>query len=64
MRGDLVKEALKVVRSERFVHARKLARKLGISTKSAGRVLHQLKEEGVLRLWVNRRGRFKVYVVE
>ena len=63
MKRDLVERALKVVRSEKFVHARKLARRLRISTKVAGHILKVLREKGVVDVWEDRRGRFKVYVV-
>jgi len=63
MRWELVEKALEVVRRERFVHARKLARRLGINTRSAGHILKVLRERGAITTWTDRRGRFKVYKV-
>ncbi|PUA33599.1 MAG: hypothetical protein B7O98_04060 [Zestosphaera tikiterensis] len=46
-----------------FINARKLARKLNVSSKVAGHVLKQLRREGYVELYNKRRGRFTIYKV-
>lgn len=47
-----------------FLNARKLARKLGVSRRKAAYILRRLAEAGVVEVWSDRRGRFKVYVIK
>jgi len=58
---DLVAKAVEVVERERFVHAKKLASRLGLSTKKAGELLSYLRRIGLIDLWIDRKGRRKVY---
>lgn len=56
-------ELFKVLKNNTFINARKLARKLGISSKEAGQLLKKLRDEGFVELYTDRVGRFKVYRV-
>ncbi len=49
--------------SNAFINARKLARKLNVSSKVAGHILKQLKKEGYVEPYNKRRGRFTIYKV-
>ncbi len=48
---DLYTLSLLVLRSEQFITAKKLAKVLGVSTKTAGKILAALEREGVVEKW-------------
>ncbi|MEM1710563.1 MAG: HTH domain-containing protein [Sulfolobales archaeon] len=56
-----VEEALKAISGEEFINARKLARKLNITTREAGRILKKLNDLGYLKIYRKRKGRFTIY---
>ena len=63
MREELIEKARQVLRGRKFINAKKLARKLGVSTHVAAYILRKLREAGTVTVWTDRRGYRKVYLV-
>lgn len=68
MNRELLRIVIEEVLKERYVNARKIARKLlrkgyEVKSRAVGKVLSKLRELGIIEVYKNRRGRFKVYIV-
>jgi len=56
-----IKEILNLIDAERFINAKKLAKRLGISSKLAGAILKDLRDMGLVAVWNDRKGKKKIY---
>ena len=59
----MARNIAEVLSRHNYINARKLARELEVSTRSAGRILKLLEELGIVELYRRRRGRFWIYKV-
>jgi len=56
-----LKKILDLIDAERFINAKKLAKRLGISSKLAGAILKDLRDMGLVAVWNDRKGKKKIY---
>jgi len=68
VRKVIIQHVISTIIGEKYINARKVARKLRrrgieVSTKTIGYILKLLREKGILEVYKDRRGRFKIYRV-
>ena len=68
MNRELLRMVIEEVLKERYVNARKIARRLlrkgiEVKTRAVGKILSKLREMGIIEIYNGRVGRFKVYRV-